>query len=721
MSSIKCPAPDCTESWPSTTPAEILTRLIDLHARTAHPIAIPETAPTATGAKAEKVRRPVISSSGTSEEWSYFNQRWTEYKLATRLTGPDVIYQLLECCDEALRKDLSRSFSNLTASDEKTLLNNIKSLAIRQENVMVARMQLQQMRQDRDEPARSFAARIKGQAGVCQFDIACDCGKNISYSEQMIRDSLIMGLADEDIRLDILGQVDQEMSLDKIISFVEAKESGKRSAGRLNHNPISSPVTINAASSYRQMERRRLTGQIRPPERKCGYCGKEGHSTRKQDRRNNCPAYGHVCTNCKIPHHFESVCRKTIQKNQGDTAGATFEAFLSEDTADTTYKTLLSKDTENAAFDSLCSIEHLDHHIYNALHDSWEKKPSAPQPTVQIKVQALPSDAEDLSIDKRFHSPTITANTLAIADTGCQSCLAGTSLLKQLGLKVSDLTPTSMKMRAANKDPIQIMGALALRITCTKDSMRSRTTRQIVYISQATDRFFLSMEACKELGIIPASFPSTESAAVEIPLNKTSYRGTTYQAGDECRGGKGCPTEREENNCSCPPHQNPPPLPDTLPFPATEENRHRLEQWLLEYYKSSTFNVCEHQKLPMMSGPPMKLLIDKEATPVAHHTPIPVPIYWQDQVKSGLDQDQQLGVLEPVPIGTPVTWCHRMVVCAKKSGKPRRTVDFQALNRHATRETHHSQSPFHQARMVPHNMKNRQNLRIFFVEQNWIH
>lgn len=43
-----------------------------------------------------------------------------------------------------------------------------------------------------------------------------------------------------------------------------------------------------------------------------------------------------------------------------------------------------------------------------------------------------------------------------------------------------------------------------------------------------------------------------------------------------------------------------------------------------------------------------------------------------------------------------------MVVCAKKNGKPRRTVDLQSLNRHATRETHHTQSPFHQARSVPH-------------------
>ena len=140
MSLIECPAPGCTTTWPSDTPSEVLMKLIDLHARTAHPIAAPETAPTATGAKAEKVKRPVISLSGTCEEWSYFEQRWREYKLATRLTGPDIIYQLLECCDEALRKDLSRSFSNLTSSDEETLLKNIKTLAIRQENVMVSRM-----------------------------------------------------------------------------------------------------------------------------------------------------------------------------------------------------------------------------------------------------------------------------------------------------------------------------------------------------------------------------------------------------------------------------------------------------------------------------------------------------------------------------------------------------------------------------------------------------
>ena len=134
-------------------------------------------------------------------------------------------------------------------------------------------------------------------------------------------------------------------------------------------------------------------------------------------------------------------------------------------------------------------------------------------------------------------------------------------------------------------------------------------------------------------------------------------------------------------------------------------NRETLRQFLLDNYKGSTFNTCEHQPLPMMSGPPLKVMIDPEATPFAYHSPIPVPLHWRADVKAGLDRDVLLGVIEPVPVGEPVTWCHRMVVCAKKVGKPRRTVDFQRLNKIATRETHHTQPPFHQARSVPQHTK----------------
>ena len=80
----------------------------------------------------------------------------------------------------------------------------------------------------------------------------------------------------------------------------------------------------------------------------------------------------------------------------------------------------------------------------------------------------------------------------------------------------------------------------------------------------------------------------------------------------------------------------------------------------------------------------MRLMIDLKEKPIAYRSPLPVPIHWQDDVKAGLDRDVRLCVLEPVPIGEPVMWYHRMAICAKKNGKPRRTIDFQSFNIHET-------------------------------------
>lgn len=66
--------------------------------------------------------------------------------------------------------------------------------------------------------------------------------------------------------------------------------------------------------------------------------------------------------------------------------------------------------------------------------------------------------------------------------------------------------------------------------------------------------------------------------------------------------------------------------------------------------------------------------------------------------------DMRLGVLESVPIGEPC-----MVICAKRNGTPRRTIDFQPLNLHTKRTTllHGAwfTLPFHQAWSVPQGKK----------------
>ena len=118
------------------------------------------------------------------------------YVDATKVTGRDKVVQLLECCDEQLRKDLTRSAGgSLTNKPEADVLVAIKKLAVREENTMVARVTLHNMRQDRDEPVRGFGARLRGQAGVCKFLIKCTgCDVDVNYTEAILRDVLSRGM-----------------------------------------------------------------------------------------------------------------------------------------------------------------------------------------------------------------------------------------------------------------------------------------------------------------------------------------------------------------------------------------------------------------------------------------------------------------------------------------------------------------------------------------------
>ena len=101
---------------------------------------------------------------------------------------------------------------------------------------MVARVALSNMRQGHEEPIRSFYARIKGQADTCKYEMECvnaACDQINDFTEEIIRNVIARGLADQEIQLDLLGEKNQEMTLKDMIEYIEANESGKRSASRL--------------------------------------------------------------------------------------------------------------------------------------------------------------------------------------------------------------------------------------------------------------------------------------------------------------------------------------------------------------------------------------------------------------------------------------------------------------------------------------------------------
>lgn len=114
---------------------------------------------------------------------------------------------------------------------EEDVLKAMRSLAVREENPKVARVALSRMVQDRGEPVRAFAARLRGQAEVCRFTKKCSgCDIVSDQGEERVADQLCIGLADHEIQEDLLKDPNQEMSVEETIRFVEVRASGKRSA-----------------------------------------------------------------------------------------------------------------------------------------------------------------------------------------------------------------------------------------------------------------------------------------------------------------------------------------------------------------------------------------------------------------------------------------------------------------------------------------------------------
>ena len=181
-------------------------------------------------------------------------------------------------------------------------------------------------------------------------------------------------------------------------------------------------------------------------------------------RRTECPAYNSTCTACHKKYHLAAVCRG---KNRHQQADARPEL------------------QEGAVFDSLCVVNNmnrrrnqriiaLDHHLYDQLSNSWLNQSSKPQSYMKLGVDVLVDDYKHFGFGSLLTHPTRHADIMCMADTGCHSCLVSIKAISRLGLKRQELIPVTMKMHAANKHSINILGL-------SKTSNGIRESRQIVY------------------------------------------------------------------------------------------------------------------------------------------------------------------------------------------------------------------------------------------------
>lgn len=669
---VKCPGFEQCGYKTSDEDASVVAVLLNIHLALAHAQA---TAPSNRGPKLD---RPHIDIGVEEEVWNNFVRRWEAFRIGSGINNECASMQLFQCATEPLGDLILKSDPGIHSRPVSEVLKTMRTFAVIPIAIGVIRAELMQLNQGSDEQFRTFAARVKGKAETCGFNtsVTCQCGESVSvnYTQETIRDVLLAGISDLDIRREALSTSNiQQKSVNDIISFVEGREMAR------NATPSSS---ISGFSSFKRLNNtankpdppKKLT--VPPPSERnksipCPDCGKQFKAYKER-------ANGSY--NSK-PHTKCLNCFRSQQQHRYSETNATLSTVTEEDHI-----------SQISAITSTLAPLTLDHKIFQK--SEWRRQKVSDHPRVKFQIGMMNTT------DKVTKSVTIEG----IADTGAQSNLWGLREFEMCGFSKSDLRPVVMNVRAANKNPINIIGAFKCQIQGQSPAGKTISCISNIYISDSVSNFYLSYDTMIDLCMIDMSFPTIGGCAQQEKRNpKPRCTDTSVCQVRSLNAGCAKPSPQINESCNCPQRESVPTRPTSLPFPPIKENNERMKEWLLNRFGGSTFNTCPHRPLPCMTGPPIEIHIDESAKPKTCHTAAPIPLHWQEQVQKDLLRDEALGVIEKVPYGEPVNWCHRMVVTRKHNGSPRRTVDLSPLNKFCKRETYAAESPFQLARRIPGN------------------
>ena len=713
MPIISCSVTGC--GWESQDLADAIERVAvltnhSINHNLAHAPATATPTPAAAASsrrRGPKLTRPEIDFGVSAEEWNAFVRRWNIFCDGSDFDDAAAPSQLFQCASSALGDAVLKSNPDITSRPIDEALSSLRSLAIVPVAIGVLRAELMCLKQERDEPFRAFAARVRGKAETCAYTIMCTCGVTNSYTDDIIKDVLMAGIADSDIRNETLGS-DQLVgkSVNDVVAIVERREMARNSypvpslsaISSFKKSKIPSPPSPAPAAQPSPKNHIEPTTADRNKTASCPTC-------RKTFRLYEEKAWG---WNSR-PHKMCLDCHKNQRRRgRASTNAVEDHSAQSQEPNVSQIATNTADRMHSSEFSGRAPIQ-LGHHVFTK--NGWRQQRMKDHPRVPLSISIDDGDPQRSS---GLAEPAHSAETLGIVDSGAQSNLWSLKEFDRLGFDRSALSPVTMTLSAANKSPIPIEGAFFAKLKGLSEKGNTVESRAMICVSSAANGLYLSLEAMLDLGIVSHDFPSIGAAWRN---DQSEHEGLPPQTGisdpssppigpsinvvREANAGCSTAPMDESGRCSCPMRTAVPARPKRLPFECKPENNDRMKAWLIEYYGSSTFNTCPHRPLAAMAGPPVEIHLDPSAIPRACHTPANVPLHWQEAVHNDLLRDEALGVIEPVPYGEVTDWCHRMVVTRKHDGSPRRTVDLSPLNKFCKRETFATESPFVLARRIP--------------------
>ena len=484
---VSCTRPDCTQgtsgsAWQSEdTEGAVALELLKLHREDAHPRPEGQAAaavPVGASRLAKLVKPSLALKDGQIEEegWEYFIHRFASYK---QQAGPEEAANCKQHLAECLGEEVSRAvFSRLgqtrwEALTEPQLLEEAKLICVRARNRAVNRFKLSEMKQGPEQSFRMFLAQVEPVARTCKFSQKCkevSCGALVDFTEQMVLDTVVRGLHDNEVKRKVLARPESKFSLVEVEKFVNAEEVGQESLKQVE----ASTGNLTQLSTYRKQQAAQGKGaganHQAPTKRaeECYKCGSNAHKwgdLSEEERKAQCPAHGATCQICRKTGHLAPVCMQGKQKRSKpggahNELGAGLLALHSRREWEEQGRTERDHQVgRGRGRDPKSNNKILGHLKFDKAAGRYV--PASPGDTKRVKVE--------VEVDQvQFHklggvSPGLKIKVMrqeAVGDTGASLCCADPALLPRLGVEESSLMPTSVPLYSADKRRLRVRGCL---------------------------------------------------------------------------------------------------------------------------------------------------------------------------------------------------------------------------------------------------------------------
>lgn len=249
---------------------------------------------------------PKIQLKGNlASNWKQWKQIWNAYELVTKLKDQSDEYRVatfITCIgQDALAIHNGLPF---TSEDEKKNMDKIielwDSYCLGRTNITYERYMFNARDQKENESIEAYASALRSLANTCNFG---------PLKEELIRDRIVCGLSDNEIRKKLL-QI-PELTLDKCMNICRSAETTTSQLKAMSNNNAHSPQEVNYVKSTTARQTTTARHAAQDLINDCRFCGQT-----HEKKREKCPAQGKICKKCKKENHFAIKCQAKYPKEQ---------------------------------------------------------------------------------------------------------------------------------------------------------------------------------------------------------------------------------------------------------------------------------------------------------------------------------------------------------------------------------------------------------------------